>query len=616
MDPVIRSRLTVFLLVLLIVVFLLPVFSRPGDLFSSVDWYEKYCFLASARTTLLTYHQMPLRSPYIFGGYPTIGHPYDDSLNPLFIFTLLFGEGWGVRLTVFALIMLGGLGMFYLARKVLGFGLFGAFFSAALFSLSSHAPCQFTEGNLEKLYLYLIPWLAAFFIQSRRDIRYIFPAGLVLGVILVKGVVIFSALVFLALLALLYSFEEGGRWRPFYILAGAGVAFFSFCLFAPKLFPAIDLLRLKQGFVHFPFEDSYRGIAAQIVNSGRALSWQRLYEALMVKSAYIVDGDDFSQMYVGLIPVTLFLFAAARYWKRFWRFILMAGAFLLLAAGPNSPVDLFGAFWRLHPYVHFVWKLDESFYTYILFFLTLVAGGAFSVLDKPGRPRILLLAAFIITAICIFDIFGASQRFLKHPDPGLREAQFGQKMPLLRMQERFFQVQFNFPEKTKEDYFYILENVGMTNFKQDVLINIPSYAVPRYFVDPGDYLRLDRPAALKANPAYAGEAFFRDRYNQADLVYFSPNRIRVRVIVSRPGMLVINQNYHPAWRCTLGKTRRSAGLLSVALSRPGDYEVAFHYVPLDFYCGLMLSIAAMAAAVIICRKKRHGPARKRGVRHA
>jgi hypothetical protein len=164
----------------------------------------------------------------------------------------------------------------------------------------------------------------------------------------------------------------------------------------------------------------------------------------------------------------------------------------------------------------------------------------------------------------------------------------------------FFQVQENYSEKTKEDYFYLRAGVGIVNFQQDLIIRIGHHAIPKYFVNIGDYRYISEPEGrLKLNPKYKGEVFFLDEENQAQMQYFSPNEIRIRAIIKKPGKSVINQNYHKSWRTNLGRLEPYRGLLSVNLEREGVYDVILKYVPLDFYAGCIISFVVIACFFVI-----------------
>lgn len=114
-----------------------------------VDWCGIYPYIVSLRTSLLEYHQFPLKAPYFRGGYSLIGFPYDISLSPLSIIVLLFGAIPGTKVTLFLIFLSSTLNIFYLTRYLLSYNLLGSFFSSAVFLFCSWGPCQYLESNNE-----------------------------------------------------------------------------------------------------------------------------------------------------------------------------------------------------------------------------------------------------------------------------------------------------------------------------------------------------------------------------------------------------------------------------------------------------------------------------------
>lgn len=598
-KPFLKNKdvFTIIILLFVASVFYMPLFKNIDRAFSCIDWYEKYSLMASTRKTIIEYHQFPLRTPFILGGYPTIGHPYDDALNPLFLLILIFGEVVGLKVLIFSIFIISVLGMFYLTRYVLNYNLPGSFFSAITFILSSYGGCQITEGNLEKLYLYFLPWLLAFFIKSKKDPRFIVATCLILSMFLIKGIIAISVLLFMFVFALLHIIERKNRKIHInfsYILIFLMVVCMSFALCAPKILPALQLLKQKKQPIHFSFEDSYKEISHYAVVHERVLSLKRLFGSLLVPEAYIVDGDDFSQMYLGYIPITLFFLASFIYWKKNLKFLIILSMFTIISFGSNSPIDLFQLLWHLHPYVHYIWMLDDAFFIYIFFIICIISGGSFLLLQRVRKlKKIVIYTALIIIFLSTHNMFKNNYRFLLY--------QFDQEIPQLNSQKSFFQVQLNSEEKTKDDYFYILQNVGVINYRQNLLIDLgKTNAIAKYKVDREDYKYIAQPEGkLMVNREYRGEAFFLDDENQAQLQYFSPNKIRIKVIIKKPGRLVVNQNYYKSWRTNLGLLEPWRGLLSMEFRRGGMYNVILNYVPLEFYLGIIISLSAIACFFVI-----------------
>lgn len=607
-----KNLFTIAVLAILVIIFYLPLLQDIKTGLPALDWYGVYAFPSFFRISVLQYHQFPLRSPYFAGGYPLIAHPYDTSLSPLSIIVLLCGAIEGTKLTVFLIFLIGSLSVFYLTRYILRYNLLGSFFSSATFALSSWGACQYRESNYEQLYIYFLPLIFAFFMKAAENRKYIFFSSLALSaVVLCAGATLVPAVLFLFLFACFHAvrIEQGPRIKPDfrYLKVFFLVILVAFFLCMAKILPMLNLLSRKDiGFTHFPYEHDYRRVSQTIVGQKRALNPVRLYEMLLVKDAYIVgtEGDDYLQIHLGYLPVLLGALSFIFFWRQNFRYLLLLITFILLSFGPNFRFDLFGWLWQLHPFIHNIWRLDEFFTFPILFVLSLVSGRFFHLSGK-GSRRILFLFFIPVVLLSLNNMFWPNRRFLYN--------QIIEKKGNFKFQRQFYQVKIKDPQADpehyqKDGYFYLQQNVGVADWLFTNL-KIKSAVIPRYLVKSGDYQYISSAAEnLEPNPEYRGEVFFLDKKNSARLEYFSPNEIRVAVMLKDADTLIINQNYHNAWRTSQGNLFDRNGLLAVALDKAGSYTVILRYVPLDFYFGMIISLVSLAVLgyLFIYKKDSYG----------
>ncbi|MBU1913541.1 MAG: hypothetical protein KKB22_08415 [Candidatus Omnitrophica bacterium] len=388
----------------------------------------------------------------------------------------------------------------------------------------------------------------------------------------------------------------------------------TFFISMAKIMPMRQLLsRSDIKFVHFPYENSYSKIAKiMTVTQERDVTPKKLYGWLFKTDSYVVgtERDDYVQMYFGYIPVILAALGCFLYWKKIWRYVILLIISIIISFGPHSPVDLFRWLWHLHPYVHSIWRLDEYFTFQIFFIIAVISGRFFSVLDLGERKKFF----WLLIPVAIFSLnnmFWLNQRFLENRIHLRDRSEFS-------FQKEFFHVKIKdyigFPEPYQIDqYYYTQSNIGLIDWLFGNLA-IKTNVVPRYLVKEGDsrYLpaELDR---LEANPAYRGEVFFKNEENQAQLQYFSPNKIRISVQIKNADTLIINQNYHQSWRTNVGKLlkRGDGGRLAVVFDDPGDYMLQLTYVPLEFYRGLAISIMSLLLAYYFMVYKTRNDAARR-----
>lgn len=592
-----KELFVIMLLVILITLFHFPLLQRIKTSVPSLDWYGIYAFPSFFRLSILEYRQFPLRAPHFVGGYPLIGHPYDQSLNPLSIIVLLFGAIAGTKIIVFLIFLISSLSVFYLTRYELRYNLLGSFFSSATFAFSSWGACQYLESNYEKLYIYLLPLILISFIKSVKNKKFIFLTSLLLSIIILSGGAILLPVILFIFLFACTNFVYITKWREVklnsrYLTTFLVVVLLAFLLCMVKILPMLNLYSNEgMKFIHFAHEHDYSQVSKTIIEEKRALNPRRLYQMLFMKDSYIVgtEGDDYLQIHLGYIP---FLFAGLSFlfwWRKTLRYLLILIIFILLSFGPYSCVDLFKWLWHLNPLVHSIWRVDEFFTFPILLILSIVSGMLFVLYDQ-RKSRTFLLLLITVAIFSLNNMFWPNRRFFNN--------KVTEEISNFTFQKQFYQVKINDPladeeHYQKDGYFYLQQNVGMADWLFTNL-KIKSTIIPKYLIKLGDYRYLSNaPGNLELNPFYKGEVFFLNQENDAQLRYFSPNEIHVDVKMKDAGTLIINQNYHAAWRTNAGSLLNHNGLLAISLDKTGSYIVRLTYVPFDFYLGMIISASSL-----------------------
>ncbi|MCL4558062.1 MAG: YfhO family protein [Deltaproteobacteria bacterium] len=91
--------------------------------------------------------------------------------------------------------------------------------------------------------------------------------------------------------------------------------------------------------------------------------------------------------------------------------------------------------------------------------------------------------------------------------------------------------------------------------------------------------------------------------NTVSFEKYTPNRIKMRVDTSSPGLLVISNTYFPGWHASIdgrkAKVMRTDYAFQGVFVPKGHHEVRLDYMPLSFVIGLILSIAGIAAIPLI-----------------
>ena len=189
-----RDWFAIALLALVVAVLFAPFFADLDKLPESRDMAKLTDQVALFRITVGDYHEFPLRTHLVGGGYAIIGHPYDPTFHPLAPLTLLIGERLWVRLNVFLLYLAGTIACYGLARRVLRLSIAGSLVAALAFATCTWAPEQINDGNLGKIYSLLFPALLYAYHRGKSDPRWIFGGAVAWFLVFTNGAIVVMAM--------------------------------------------------------------------------------------------------------------------------------------------------------------------------------------------------------------------------------------------------------------------------------------------------------------------------------------------------------------------------------------------------------------------------------------
>jgi len=234
---------------------------------------------------------------------------------------------------------------------------------------------------------------------------------------------------------------------------------------------------------------------------------------------------------------------------------------------------------------------NKYFDFFIVFFVALSAGAFFDTLASRLPRRAYGLAATLLIAGTVASLFARNleiQRaiFTRRPTPQKPVESFHQVRGV-RMERHGYR-----PDRANA-YLNLLAGVGTIDWF--TAVPLAENATAKFGIDGRGREHL--------NPKYRGEAYFvggeeatGNRRRESPDVHFTPNEIRVRVESGVPGRLVINQNFHRAWRSSEGTVEEYGGLLSVTCAA-GLNEMELRYRPVAFLIGLAVSACFAAAGI-------------------
>jgi hypothetical protein len=89
--------------------------------------------------------------------------------------------------------------------------------------------------------------------------------------------------------------------------------------------------------------------------------------------------------------------------------------------------------------------------------------------------------------------------------------------------------------------------------------------------------------------------------------HWSPNRIELHVELTKAARVVVNQNWHPGWRSSVGRVTSAEGLLAVDVPE-GSHDLTLSFLPRSALGGIGTALLGLVAAAIVWRRARRGDA--------
>ena len=575
--------------------FTLPMLRCFGN-WGTQDW-DAWVFMSEAsRLTILQYHQVPLWNPYYCGGTYLLACPISRCLSPFYLLDMSLGEAMGFQVQIVIFLVLQMLGVYLLARH-LGLADISAYLAAALFSLNGAFSFSLVAGMGWFLSWMYLPWIFLFYLKGVRDGRYAVLAGIGLVLMFFEGGH-YTAPLTAAFLAI-HGITEALLHRTVRPLRALAILLATtFLLGAVKILPgACYLSRFPRGPIAQEYVSGYtpRGLLGMMTD--RHQTWDTVSRYLPLGMTF---GMNENGMYIGVIPIALCALGLLRFCRRRAVLILCLLLSLWLSLGDLVSPSVWKLL-RLLP-VYNSMRVAQRFRIPFLLCAALFAGMGFQaardlVLRATLHPRLFrVLATAVALAIAgdlvLLNSVNFRDAFPVRPVKTVREPLFFQtrdyaeNISLLKRNDPLY-----FTSDDLNLYAACLSNIGTINCNSSEY-NGPRAAVPR------------------SSPGYRGETWVSGPRGHAEIVSWSPNRVRVRAVAAEGGYLVLNQNYDTGWKArrispspgTLGVENR-ADLATVRVEK-GESTVEFYYRPLSFVAGAIISAAALAGILVIFLRRR------------
>lgn len=560
-------RLAAFALIALITAW--PMLGAAASLNGYRDSHPLVQYEESARRTVVEFHQVPLWDPYYCGGMDGLGTPQSRFASPTFLLTLAVGSLRAEPLMVFLFLLLGLEGAFRYARSR-GATFLGAALAAPIFGLSGFFAVAPALGWIHFMGFELVPWIVWGLRRAMRGSH----LGLAVSVLGLAFMVGFGGTYPAPMTALFCAWEVGeALWsrrhdkKRLTLATGMAilVAVLSLGVAAVRLWPVMQTLVM----------------APRIIGGAPMTVPGKIVRGLLGRIKPD-DSGDFpinGNYLVGIFPVVAVAVGIAR--RKTLALTTAAFLTLWLASGYAAKISLFAALKVLPVY---------------------------STLRYP--ERFLVLFALAVSALAALGVTRL-QSLARTPGEGVREKR-------LRMVGTY---------GLTLAVTLLLANLGPLVINQHVAENgRPMEAPPRTVAREFHQARGTRWSLAEYGPMSRGVLSCYDAYPvpQSPLLrgdlkqevyladgmagtvtqsFWSPNRLEFDVDVTRPTRVMVNQNWHPGWRSSVGTVVDTKGLLTIDVPE-GKNHLVVRFLPRAAIGGAMVSLASLAALLWIVLRDR------------
>jgi hypothetical protein len=561
-------------LLALLAFFVSPLWQNLTSWGGTFDWGYFFFLTEVDRKTVVQFGQFPLWNPYYCGGAVHLANPQTFFLSPTFLFIWAFGTPVGIRLTLTAAILLAVDGMRRFL-SVLGVGRVGAVVGGTGYALSGALAQHLGGGHVGWVGFCVLPYvLHSFHRALAGERRHILYGALFMAWIFghFGGYTFPYSALALGIYGVLWSASRRQLRRGTVIIVV--MVAFALALSAVRLLPILEFMR------------GHPRIRPD-VDIVSPLEFFEIYGARHRARTFAGHSYVWPEYgnYLG-VPGLMFLLAGSVVvlrGRRDLRPVLLAFiAFLIFQVG-NVPAF---PWWLLKHLPIFRYMRAPSRFT-------VVAGIFACALIGIGVDR--LLAPLTR---------GAGIAWSGGPSPRRRLSSWSSVAALaLAIGFLVDEAAFN-----REQWFQTLatpapQDVVAGAFRQVRGDRHRMYAYPR--TNQGT-LDCFEEAPLDISPGLRGDLSAEEYPLDAQLgtvrrQSWTPNHIVVETNFVRPGVVVVNQNFHSGWRVDGGMATSAGGLLAARVEA-GPRTVSFRFLPGSFLIGLAVSLVTLGHGIWLWRR--------------
>jgi hypothetical protein len=487
-------------------------------------------------------HQFPLWNPYTFGGIPEYSNPQFQGFSPFIIFSLVFGEFVGINLSIILSVVLAGLSMYFVTRK-LGLSHVGSFFSSVVFMLNGYFWLDVTHHLPKTWSFFLFPLVYYYSIKIN------WKNSIILGVLFTtflfngEPYCLFHAILFSFLLVFFYSFDFKKAKLKNFKMNTRNIFFF---ILAIIFFAGLSSIKLIGT---YEFTKKYDKGYSKYDLTAAHFDFNSFINSLIVK-----DVEQFSSQpypfweygaYIGIIPLLLGIIGIKDHWKDILIFLI----FLALSFGPSSPINLLDILQKLPIYSQL--RVPTRYVVVPIFYLCFYCSYTINELE---RKKLISFATLLLLFV-VYDLMTIYD---------YTHAAFADRREDLPRFKEFKQLRIN-----EIQYMTIIRNYGQIN----------GYEPPCY----GDF----------GTSVIENESLVIGNYSSYEL---KTNSLRITGVKSP---ILINMNYNSDFKSDNAIIINRNGIIELI---PKYEDVSIYYCPSAFYFGLFMSLITFLGILLFMGK--------------
>ena len=545
-------RIAIFAFLALVVVW--PMLGHPGAFNEFRDAEVLSLHEQAAVATVRSYGQIPLWDPWYCGGIYGLGEAQSRFASPQFLFSLLFGVERAQPIVVWLLTVLGMEGTYrWLHLRVPDAT--AALRIAPLFALCGQFAVAWFRGWINFYGFELVPFvLYGITVAARGRTHGIAVAAIAFAIILGFGGTFAAPLV--AIAAAVESVRVLLETAPARRLRAVGMLFavasFMLTLAAVRLLPIAEVLAAQPR------------IMAGTPGHAPAMI---LYFLVKSINAHGGDLEEPGAFYVGAGFLALLALGGSE--RKSLRTLFIVVLFLWLSAGYARRPALFALLRQLP--VFSALRYPERFLWLGILFACEPAAHALAKVPRLGEGKRWRNGAHVILSCAVLFSLGTQIK-------------------------SFWAVDAN------RDVGVLASTAVAGEFRQS--------RGNRWLAGHYQGIGLGSLSCWETHPVtmspnlrgdLAEEEYVADpRIGRARRVSWSPNKLVVHVTMAAPGQLLVNQNWHPGWRSSIGTVASANGQLAVDLPA-GETDVTLTFRPRTAIAGGTVTLVSLLALILLGR---------------